>query len=249
MAGLTAATFARDGYRGPSQALEGRHGFRQAYAPAPDPGPIVEGIGSEFETMATGIKPYPSCRYGHAGIDAVLELRSELGLDPSEIESVTYGLSNSGLLLVGEPVQTKQNPTNVVGAQFSAPFVLSAALLTGSMGWDSYALLNDPALRSMLPRVHCEHDLEIEAEIPTNMSGKITIRARVTSFTRKVVVPLGEPSNFLSQDALLAKFENLAEPVLGSMWRDLADAALNLDQLSEISALTRCARPVLSGKR
>ena len=46
------------------------------------------------------------------------------------------------------------------------------------MGWDSYALLNDPTVRMLLPKVECAFDPEIEAEFPTNMSGKLTIEAR-----------------------------------------------------------------------
>ena len=35
--------------------------------------------------MNTAVKPYPSCRYGHAGIDAALALRAANDLKPSEI--------------------------------------------------------------------------------------------------------------------------------------------------------------------
>ena len=38
MSGLAAATLAREGFKGAAEALEGRHGFLRAYAPAPDPG-------------------------------------------------------------------------------------------------------------------------------------------------------------------------------------------------------------------
>lgn len=242
MAGLTAATLARNGYKGPAEAIEGRHGFLQGYAPSPRPERVVQDLGSVYELMHTGIKPYPSCRYGHAGIDAVLALRSEHGLQPDEVESITYGLSNAGLLLVGAPIEHKRNPRNIVDAQFSAPFVLSCALVTGAMEWDSYQRLNDPVIRATLPKVDCIHDPEIEAEFPTNMSGKITIAARGQTFSRKVIVPLGEPSNFLGTDKLLAKFMALAAPVLGADKAEaLSTAALDLATLPEVGELTRLA--------
>src|SRR3546814_17199833 len=99
------------------------------------------------------------------------------------------------------------------------------------MAWDSYKLLDDPAIRAMLPKVNCVHDDEIEAAFPTNMSGRITIRARGREFSRKVIIPLGEPANFLSEDALLAKFEGLVKPVRGDEWLSLAPAALAFDHL------------------
>ncbi len=71
--------------------------------------------------METAVKPYPSCRYGHANVDAALALRAELGLKTEEIESVTMGLPNKGMLLVGAPTQYKQNPQNIVDGSSPAP--------------------------------------------------------------------------------------------------------------------------------
>lgn len=234
--GLSAALFAREGYRGPKAALEGRHGFLQGYAPSPQPQRICQDLGTVFETMATGIKPYPSCRYGHAGIDGVIALRRQFGFAPSEIKRISYGLSRAGLLLVGAPLEDKQNPTNLVGAQFSAPFVLSMAALTGAMTWDSYGRLHDPEVRALMAKVDCVHDVDIEDEFPNNMSGKITIELESASHAETVIIPLGEPTNFLTDEAILAKFEGLASPVIGQRFRDIADTVSQLDKLANVHA-------------
>ena len=249
MAGLTAATFAREGFKGAQDALEGKHGFMRAYAPNPTPERAVQDLGGVFELMKTAVKPYPSCRYGHAGIDAALALRQELGLRPEDIDSVTYGVSHAGMLLVGLPPEKKANPQNTVDGQFSGPFVISAALATGAMGWDSYKLLNDNVIRAMLPKVHCEHDPEIEAEFPANMSGKITLVSRGQTHIRTVIIPKGEPDNFLSEAELRAKFAGLTNAVLGeARAARLADAVLALPTTSDIAALTRLASPVMPAR-
>ncbi len=67
---------------------------------------------------------------------------------PTEIASVRLGLSKAGMLLIGAPADKKHNPRNVVDGQFSGPFVIAAALATGTMGWDSYHLLADTTVRS-----------------------------------------------------------------------------------------------------
>ncbi len=238
MAGLTAATLAREGFKGATDALDGRHGFLSTYAPNPNPPRAVRGLGSEFELMATAVKPYPSCRYGHAGIDAVLDLRAAHRFDPAAVERITYGTSAAGMLLVGAPADKKADPQNVVDGQFSGPFVLASALATGRMDWDSYAGLQDPVIRSLLPRVVCEPDPEIEAEFPANMSGKVTIQAGGQSFARTVVVPKGEPANFLSEDELRAKFAGLTDAVLGGpRAAALADAVLAVDRMASVGAL------------
>ena len=97
--------------------------------------------------MNTAVKPYPSCRYGHAGIDAALALRAANDLKPAEITAVTLGLPRAGMMLIGQPAEKKADPQNVVDGQFSGPFVISAALATGAMGWDSYGLLRDATVR------------------------------------------------------------------------------------------------------
>ena len=43
--GLMAATLVREGFKGASEALEGKHGFMHAYAPNPKPERAVQGRG------------------------------------------------------------------------------------------------------------------------------------------------------------------------------------------------------------
>ena len=137
-------------------------------------------------------------------------------------------------------------PQNTVGAQFSGPFVLSAALTDGAVTWDSYARLQDPEIRRLMQKVECVHDPDIEAEFPANMSAAVTITARGTTFQRKVVTPFGEPDNFPSRLALVEKFESLAIPVLGSSAaQTLAASLLDLASLKDIRGLSTLAQPAL----
>jgi 2-methylcitrate dehydratase PrpD len=247
--GLMAATLVREGFKGASEALEGRHGFLRAYAPNPNPDRAVQDLGAVFELMHTAVKPYPSCRYGHAGIDAALALRAANDIRPAEITAVTLGLPRAGMMLIGQPPHKKADPRNVVDGQFSGPFVIAAALATGAMGWDSYGLLNDAAIRGLLPKVSCEFDPEIEAEFPANMSGKLTIAARGQNYVGKVVVPKGEPANFLTELELRAKFAGLSDTVLGAeRSARLADAVLAIDATTDVSTLMRLAAPLMPAR-
>nr|WP_294522207.1 MmgE/PrpD family protein [uncultured Rhodopila sp.] len=247
--GLMAATLVREGFKGAAEALEGKHGFMRTYAPNPKPERALQELGSVWELMNTAVKPYPSCRYGHAGIDAALALRKAYELRASEIESVRLGLSKSGMLLIGAPADKKRNPQNVVDGQFSGPFVIAAALATGAMGWDSYQLLADATVRGLLPKIECVFDPEIEAEFPTNMSGKLTIAARGRTFEQTVVVPKGEPGNFLSEAELRGKFAGLTGAVLGAeRSAALADAVLAIDTTANISSLMRRAAPLMAAR-
>jgi 2-methylcitrate dehydratase PrpD len=247
MAGLSAALLAREGFVGAAKSLEGRAGFLHAYAPSPEPARALQALGTEWELMRTAVKPYPSCRYGHASVDAALALRAEHGLEAVEIEQVIMGLPNKGMRLVGAPLAYKQAPQNVVDGQFSGPFVVACALLHGRFAWDSYARLEEPALRALMRKIECVEDPEVEAEFPANMSGKLTIRARGQLFERKVVVPKGEPDNFLTEAELRKKFHGLADAVLGAeRAARLADAIMALGGAADVEPMLRLAMPVVA---
>jgi 2-methylcitrate dehydratase PrpD len=174
----------------------------------------------------------------HAGIDAAIAMRSEYGLRAEDIESVTLGISHAGMSLVGEPADKKIHPANTVEAQFSGPFVIATALTTGKMEWDSYRLLHDPKIHALMSRIRCEKDPEMEAEFPLNMSGKLTIQSKEKTLTKTVIVPKGEPANFLSDAELSAKYTGLVEPVIGAEARArLAKAILRLEHLDHAASL------------
>jgi hypothetical protein len=70
------------------------------------------------------------------------------------------------------------------------------------------------------------------------------VRARGQVFERMVVVPKGEPDNFLSEAELRAKFAGLTERVLGAeRAARLADAVLAIDRCADITGLIRLAEP------
>ena len=249
MAGLSAAVLAREGFKGAADAFEGKHGFLRAYAPSPEPARATERLGAEWELMRTAVKPYPSCRYGHAGIDAAIAFHEESSIDPAGIERVVYGTSKSGMTLIGDPLAKRQDPQNVVDGQFSGPFVIAAGLLTGRMDWDSYGMLQDQGVRALLPRIVCEQDEQVQAEFPDNMSGKLTVVAGGQTWERFVRVPKGEPENFMTDPELRAKFNSLVAPVLGEDCGDrLANAVLALDESPNLGALARLATQTVGAR-
>lgn len=238
MSGFVAATLARENFIGASYPIEGKHGFLNAYAPSPNPERVIQNLGTDWELMQMGVKPYPSCRWGHAGIDAAIVLRKEHDFRPEAIASVTLGLSRAGMLLIGEPVAKKRNPENIVDAQFSGPFVIAMALTTGNMEWDSYKRLDDPAIRRLMSQISCVNDPDIEVEFPANMSGKLTVVANGQTYTKKVIVPKGEPAHFLNATELRTKFMGLAAPVLGTSRADgLAETVLGLQRIKRAATL------------
>jgi len=246
MSGLISATLAQQGFTGAKKALEGnRGGFLNAYAPHPNPTKVISELGKRFETMEIGVKPYPSCRYGHAAIDALIGLRTTHQLNYQDIESVQVGLPKTGWNIVGDPESDKQNPTNYVEGQFSMPFVAAVALRDGQMTWDDYARhLGDSDTLALCRKIHTVVDDRAEAEFPANMSGVVEVATTSGTFEEMVVTPKGEPTNFLSGGEMRAKFDALVGPYLdNTSCGMLADAILSVEDAKNIQEILAMTRP------
>ncbi|MHA1165559.1 MAG: MmgE/PrpD family protein [Alphaproteobacteria bacterium] len=236
--GLICAVMAGEGFKGPEKAFEGRYGFLSAYSPSSDPEKAVAGLGETWETMRIAVKPYPSCRYSHAAIDGIISLMKEHGITAGDVEEVEIGVPETGWKIIGGP-EDKTNPQSVVDGQFSMPFCAAVALREGGLEWDDYKKhLKDETTRALTRKVSTVIDERAQAEFPANMSGVTRIRTAKGEFETFVVVPRGEPDNFLADDEFRSKFNWLCVPYLGEdQARRLADSLLALEQANSISAV------------
>jgi len=246
MCGLMAATLAREGFRGPGEAFEGKAGFFQAYAPQAEPSKAIEGLDEVWETMAIAVKPYPSCRYSHAALDALIDLRATGCIEPDEVEAVKIGVSEMGWKIIGTPEEAKQNPQSVVDGQFSMPFCAAVALREGGLAWDDYTRhLEDEKTLDLCRRVHTAVDAKAEAEFPANLAAAVRITTKRGEFEAFVAVPKGEPDNFMSAGELRAKFDGLVGPYLpGPRADELASRLLAIHREDDINEVLRLTQPV-----
>lgn len=239
--GLTSAVLARNGYRGSSEAIEGKAGFLNAYSPEPDIARAAADLGKVWETMNLAVKPYPSCRYSHAALDALIDMRNANNISSNDVTSVEVGLSSTGFRIIGEPEAEKHAPVNVVDGQFSMPFCAAVALRDGAMVWDSYKRhLCDADTLSLCQRISTVIDERPEAEYPNNMSGVVRLKTTKGDFESFVIVPKGEPANFLSNQEIRAKFSSLIEPYLDVDQRErLLSSLLSVHSATSLDVIVR----------
>ena len=246
MCGLMAATLADEGFRGPADPFEGKAGFFHAYAPDPDPKKAIEGLGEGWETMETAIKPYPGCRYSHAAMDALIDLRAANDIKPEDVTSVEIGLPKTGWKIIGDTEEAKHAPSGIVDGQFSMPFCAAVTLREGGMAWDDYARhIDDEKTLELCRRVHTLTDPRAEAEFPNNMSAVARVKTTKGDYEAFVAVPKGEPGNFLSPAELRAKFDGLVGPYLPpDQLNELASRLLAIHKEDDINEVLRLTRPV-----
>jgi 2-methylcitrate dehydratase PrpD len=235
--GVMAATLAAEGYQGAANSIEGKSGFLNAYAPNPQPHLAIAGLGEHWETLSLAVKPYPSCRYSHAALDAILALRAEHGIDANDVTAVQIGLPEMGWKIIGEG--DKHHPRSIVDGQFSMPFCAAVALREGRMAWDDYAphLLDQDTL-ALCRKIETVVDAQAEAEYPRQMAGVVRISTTDANYEYFVQIPKGEPENFLTDAELRAKFDTLVGPYLpAAQAAALADGMTHLEQANNVSSL------------
>ena len=181
-------------------------------------------------------------------IDNEQSVRLVVEVNEDEIESIEIGLNENGMTIIGTPLEAKHNPGNYVEGQFSMPFCAAVIVRDGTMSWDSYAKhLADPKTLALCKKITPVFDAAVQAEFPANMSGAARVKTARGTFEKLVVVPKGEPSNFVTDEELRAKFNGLVDPYLDAATRDqLAERLLGLEQEADVSALlglTFGARP------
>lgn len=232
--------FAREGFRGAAEPIEGRFGYLNLYCQdGYDLDEALRGLGETFEVMATATKPYPCCRYNHAPIDAVLALTRQHRLGPSDIGAIDVYLSATAYPIVAEPPEDKRRPSNLVEGQFSVFFAAAEAALREKYDWEAYERLGHPELEKMMDRV----DVHVDDRL-SGFQGRVEITTvSGQRLALEVGSPRGEPDNPMTSDEIAEKFRSLAADVLDHEQVEAVIAAIDaLEDLQSISEVTRHLR-------
>ncbi len=233
-----ALALARVGLRGSSGAIEGANGLLAGYSNAPSAALVAAALNERWLAAETAIKPYPSCRFTHAAIDAVLALRQ---LDAGHARSPVHlriRLSPGALRIVGERSEQKLRPRGVVDAQFSVFFQAAVAWLEGNADWHSYRRIGDAAVEAMAANVTVEPDSGLALNAAE-------VRIEGTDRVERIDFPLGEPEHPLDWRHVEAKFASLVGNVFeGPVAAEIARATAALESVSSMRAFARRLRSV-----
>ncbi|GFG53157.1 2-methylcitrate dehydratase [Mycolicibacterium agri] len=233
MDGLLSGFLARDGFTSSPEPIEGHRGFLHLFSPDPVPSRALEGLGSTWYLPRDGFKPYACGSLTHPPAQALLELRSQYGLTPDDVDGVDayvhdYVKTTTGLA----------DPRTGLEGKFSIYHVLAVALADGAALLDQFTdeRVADPALVAIRERIHVHVDPEQHKD-----SARVVLTLRDgRTLERHVAHNLGTPDNPMTDEQLEEKLIGLATPVLGgarakeiaaTCWRllDLADVCTVVD--------------------
>ena len=225
--GVEAAILAREGLNGPALGDDNRLSTRFT----------ERGLGREFEVMNVYIKPYPTCRMTHGAVDAILALKGEVELGPSDVEEVTVRQLTHGMYITEDKVDVDSYYKT---CQFNLPYIAACAIADGAVGEEQFTRerIADPQLHELAKKIKVTPDEGLDAIYPEECR-PTTVEIKTTdgkTLTKRVDYPKGEPRNPLTDDELYEKFVRWSGP---SLTRQRADAiketVFKLDGLSDIS--------------
>jgi 2-methylcitrate dehydratase PrpD len=239
--GVAAAYLAREGISGPARLFEADWGgFYATHLQGERwyPQHVTGGLGSEWELLHAGFKPHAACRRMHSSLDAVFAVVKKHDLRADRLSQiVVHGNHLHQRQLSRFPVET------VLQAQFSLPYAIAAALISGSSGLDQFTegAICRPEIAPLAKKVLIEVDDALpESGEPTlvfELSDGGTIRETVT-------VPAGHPKNPLSTDDLLKKLAgNIRLALPEERAQALEAQLLDLENLPDLNVVMRLLSP------
>ena len=246
VSGIMAATFAKAGYIGPKLPYEGRFGLYNSHLiglePQCDYSLATAGLNEVWEVMNVGVKPYPSCHFTHAVIDATRMLSTEHSLTADQIESIVALMPEEVVKTVCEPLENKQSPTCAYEAQFSAPYLVALALVRRDFTLKDLEPepLADPVVLDLTKKVTYENDPD--SGFPTYYSGEVRITLKDgRTFQQREFKNRGCSDIPLSLEEISEKFmQNCAAAISEEKALKIKAALLDLKSVknaAELSAL------------
>ncbi|MBZ9742228.1 MULTISPECIES: MmgE/PrpD family protein [unclassified Mesorhizobium] len=198
-AALTAVDLAQAGYTGPVDLLDDPGRYDQQR--------LTKDLGVRWEIERNYFKIYSACRWAHAPVDAALALQARGRVDAREIDGINIGLFARALTLLNQP-----DPSSIHAAQYSIPFSVALALTHGKQALlpMTEEFLHSPWVTTLAHRIVLHHQPDLDPLFPGETPASVEIRYRGQTDCLYLDAPKGEPSNPLSDQDLIDKFNALA---------------------------------------
>lgn len=204
--GTMAAAAARAGMDAPADGLaEARRIALLHEAPA------KRAPAGEWLVAEAYIKPFAGVRHAHYAAAAALELRVAIAGRFGEITVLRLETYAEALRYAAN-----RAPARAIQAQFSLSWAVAAAFMQGDLGPAAYtdAALADPALRRLEGLVELAEDSALTKAEKRGARLIVTL-ANGESHQASIAAMAGDPGQALNAEAVLAKCQRFAGPVIG----------------------------------
>ncbi|WP_338549711.1 MmgE/PrpD family protein [Roseovarius phycicola] len=189
------------------------------------------------------IKPYPSCRWGHAALDALRQVMQEnLNVTPDTVASIEVRtFDEAARLFAGMPDSTTQ-------AQYSLQFVMAVMLKHGTVapGHIAGQGLKDPQIAALVPKITAKATDQHNSRFPEGRWSDVEVVLHDGTRLQSEDTPAsGGPDAWRSDTDIESKFHSFCEGRLSNdrtkaIWA-MRDALLSPD--TRFSDLAKLVQP------
>jgi 2-methylcitrate dehydratase len=211
-----AARLAWHGMTGPSHIFEGEMGFQKQVS-GPFTLPKFGGEGDDFMINRSSIKFWPAEYHSQSAIDAMLQLREQIGSDEN-IESIDVETFNAAVDIIGGE-EEKWCPKSRETADHSLPYCIAVAMIDGKVEQAQFdeKHLTDPRVRSLIQKIRIHRNDELDKLYPEGIPNLLKVKTKDGhEFSKQVTCPRGHAQNAMTDQEVEEKFRRLASPVLSS---------------------------------
>jgi 2-methylcitrate dehydratase PrpD len=192
------------------------------------PDAMVEELGERYEIARNYFKRHAACRYTHAALDALAEIRTAAGgrieaADVLGIEVATY---------VWAAQLDDPDPKSMLAAKFSLPFAIATTIVNGGATIAAFRDMArvDKVIRALANRVRVDEDPALTALLPAKRPARVTVRlADGRVFTATAMTNKGDTEDPYVDAEIAAKFIENTGPIWGEAARRLIAAVEALD--------------------
>lgn len=209
--GILSAKIIEKGVRSSDYFLESRKGYFHAMSDEVDGNMITDGLGEVFTISESYMKPYPSCRHTHCGIECALDIRKRLPAD-SKIKDVKVYIYKNAIDIAGQIKVPKVSDD----AKFSVHYSLAVALLKGhfNLGDLDISGIDDEMLR-VIDSIELIPDSSMEDRDKGIRGSRVVVTTENgAAFEKTVLIPLGDAANPLTWKDLEDKLNSCSEGLL-----------------------------------
>jgi 2-methylcitrate dehydratase PrpD len=198
---------------GTPDLLEGEAGFGAALCENPRWNELFEGLGSGWNIEHMTFKNHGCCGHNFPAIDAVSHLLNTHAIEAKQIQKIRVGAYKAT-----NEVCHYIHPTTPFEAKFSLTYTVSARIILGRVRERAFleAALKNPQIYAMEDKIELSVDPECAAKFPLHRSAKVEIELNDGSiYTHHQHTRHGDPDEPLTDQELMDKFLELAEPRIG----------------------------------
>jgi 2-methylcitrate dehydratase PrpD len=207
-----------------------------------EPARALEGLGGgPLRIQQNYFKLYACCRYNHFALDALLAMTRAGEVRADEVERVVVTTIPFGPRMAGIA------PASMLGAKFSIPYAVAAALVLGRADVSAFVepALGDPRIRALAGRV----EVRVDPEMSPRRADAPTARVEVAlkdgrALTGVTSVVRGDFEDPVPAEEVVEKFVALAADLLGATRaRTVVEIVNRMDTLKDLRDLTSSLSP------